>query len=649
MERSVKFLVFVLVLLMLPGVGFAQADRIKRNKDSRVSSVQTDRGENNYVRHKIERKRRNKRKIRKQQTKCDCALTQLCNEYKAHRRGAFKPKCAFLQVTDDMVVIDAVASGDTDTLKADLEALGMQNAKSCGRFVSGRLPITAIDKIGGLNSLKFARPFYAMTRAGTVHSQGDASMHSDYARISYGMDGSGVSVGVISDTFSNFAVGVFGTPLTTWGHDITNGELPGGIVLLDDTAPPRTDEGRALAQIIYDVAPGADFAFHTGGLSGTADLAMGIRELAGCPNLVNGCFPDQGGFVADIITDDVIIPTEPMFQDGVIAQAVDAVTAAGVTYLSAAGNEARASYESTFNAGNSFPIDTYARSASGMRFWGGTAHDFNGSGDYFQSITVPANGFFQISFQWDEPFASNCSGCPGSSSDIDIYILEEPPTPGTQVLAGSVNSNIGFDALEVFSYDNDTGQAITINIMIVINSGSNPNVIKYVRSQGWFTTDEYDTASGTIYGHPNAAGAITVGAASYWETPEYGIDPALREPFSSAGGVKILFDKFGNRLGVPPIDRFKPDIVAPTDGNTTFFFPGFDNDGDQFPNFGGTSGAVPHAAGVAALMLQKFPALTTDQVRVNLVAGALDMGAAGFDYDTGNGLIQAILTPSYKR
>ncbi|MGH9891871.1 MAG: hypothetical protein ACREA0_07800, partial [bacterium] len=48
---------------------------------------------------------------------------------------------------------------------------------------------------------------------------------------------------------------------------------------------------------------------------------------------------------------------EPMFQDGIIAQAVDQVKARGVSYFSAAGNDGRKSYESSFRpSGLAFDI-----------------------------------------------------------------------------------------------------------------------------------------------------------------------------------------------------------------------------------------------------------------------------------------------------
>ena len=63
--------------------------------------------------------------------------------------------------------------------------------------------------------------------------------------------------------------------------------------------------------------------------------------------------------------------------------------------------------------------------------------------------------------------------------------------------------------------------------------------------------------------------------------------------FSSRGGVKVN-----------GVDRNKPDIVAPNGVNTTVNFGVPFNDGDAYPNFFGTSAAAPHAAAVAALILE---------------------------------------------
>ncbi|MBR8828945.1 MAG: S8 family serine peptidase, partial [Gomphosphaeria aponina SAG 52.96 = DSM 107014] len=80
--------------------------------------------------------------------------------------------------------------------------------------------------------------------------------------------------------------------------------------------------------------------------------------------------------------------------------------------------------------------------------------------------------------------------------------------------------------------------------------------------------------------------------------------------------------------------------------NTTFF--GSDVEGDGFPNFFGTSAAAPHAAAVAALMLEAKPNATPEEIYAALEKTALDMNDPftagsdpGFDNGTGYGLIQA--------
>ena len=101
-------------------------------------------------------------------------------------------------------------------LKPDLVSLGMRNAVSFGRVVSGQLPIAALPAAAGLASLGFARPAAAITNAGSVTSQGDQAIRSNVARATYGVDGSGVTVGALSDSFNC---------LGGAAADITSGDL----------------------------------------------------------------------------------------------------------------------------------------------------------------------------------------------------------------------------------------------------------------------------------------------------------------------------------------------------------------------------------------------------------------------------------------
>ena len=146
--------------------------------------------------------------------------------------------------------------------------------------------------------------------------------------------------------------------------------------------------------------------------------------------------------------------------------------------------------------------------------------------------------------------------------------------------------------------------------------------------------------------HSAALGGLGVGAAFYQQTPAFGTSPPAIEDFCSAGGTPILFDTAGNRLPTPA-DRQQPDITAPDGTDTTFFGSDTDDTG-LFPNFFGTSAAAPHAAGVAALILDRSPSIGPDALYSALKTTAINMVDpdtiavdTGFDCRTGFGLIQA--------
>ncbi len=550
-------------------------------------------------------------------------LALLREEYNEHQTlhplAPFVPSNSSLRVSDDRVVVDVVATGEASAVESALNELGMQITGKAGPIVSGRLPIAAIEAVAGLQGVRFVRPAMWATNMGLTTSQGDVSMRSDNVRTTLGYNGAGVTVGVLSDSY-NYLGGA--------SSDVSSGDLPGtgnpnGFttpvnVLADDGT---TDEGRAMLQIVHDVAPGAALAFATanGGQAAFANNITNLRTNAG----------------AKIIVDDVFYFAEPMFQDGVIAQAVDAAVAAGVPYFSSAGNQGQQSYESVWRSG---PVLGAGSISGAYSFYGGTTFDFDpGPGvDYLQAFTLGGLQSIRIMLQWDSPFASVCTGCPGSSNDLDMYLLN---SAGNYIYFSSAYDNINADAYEYLGVTNNGTSPISLTLMIVKYTGSDPGFLKYINSGNAQGSLEYATNSSTIYGHANAAGAEAVGAAAYYNTPQFGVTPPVLEAYSSAGPTAIRFTTSGVSTSDPRAQ--KPEITAPDGTNTTFFGSDIGNDIDTYPNFFGTSAAAPHAAAAAALLLNAKSTATPAQIYSNLEETAIDMGVPGFDNNSGFGLIQA--------
>src|SRR5262245_37195603 len=181
------------------------------------------------------------------------SLAVLHEQYTAHmaRRSAvsFRSDDPLVRVVADRVVVDAIASGDVDTLKSDLMFLGMDDAVAFGRTVSGHLPIWAIPAASALASLQFAQPAVAIANVGLVTSQGDQAMRSTVARTNFGVNGAGAKVVVLSDSFN-----CLGGAAT----DVANNDLsPVTVIQEISDCTDATDEGRAMLQIVHDIAPGA--------------------------------------------------------------------------------------------------------------------------------------------------------------------------------------------------------------------------------------------------------------------------------------------------------------------------------------------------------------------------------------------------------
>ncbi len=593
------------------------------------------------------------------------------------------PAVRFKQSAGDaapLVLIDAVTRGDPQQLKSALVALGLQHPAVYSNDVGGWLPVTELDAATMRAEVHSIRAAIPHTRTGAVTSQGDFVEHSDTVRSANSLTGAGVTVGVLSDSFDCYAVyaannvpaaGAAGYAnngfLATAATDASTGDLPANVNVLEEAeagnggcmnygAPlqlPFGDEGRAMLQIVHDVAPGANLAFYTAENS-EADFASGIGSLAAAG--------------AKVIADDVGYFDEPFFQDGIVAQAIDTVEKQGVAYFSAAGNDGSLAYD---NLKPSFNTTSTSSPNLGERLL-----NFDATGATTVTslpVTIAAlmpGEFVAIVVAWDQPYVTGAPNSGGATSQIDLCITgasgaDEIEQYNSDSSAGANCSGpnaTGADSYQVMIVANPANAAgntaaETLNLVVGLANGTPaPGRIKVaVEDDGAGSTiNAFQTNSATLQGHPGVDGAAAVGAAFYFDTPACGTTPAQLESYSSEGGAPILFDVSGNRLAAPLI-RQKPDFAGPDGVNDTFL--GFTlasqgitlptttiaacKNNAAYPNFFGTSAATPHAAAIAALMLQAKPSATPTEIYQALRAGALSMGAPSPNQQSGYGLIQA--------
>jgi subtilisin family serine protease len=527
--------------------------------------------------------------------------------------------------------------------------------------------LRALDRVDGVDAATPVPTPVTHGTCGSVNSEGDTQLAAAEARNDFGVDGTGVTVGVLSDSFDTDS----GAP-THAKDDVERGDLPGAgnpcgysapVSLLDDFfSLESADEGRGMAQIVHDLAPGAKISFATAFL-GEVAFAENIRGLAAAG--------------ASVIVDDVGYFEEPFFQDGPVAAAINEVVAKGVTYFSAAGNDNLFEEEplgsGKFNSKEIASWETPAfrdlvpagcppllEAASFNPVTLGKADhclDFDpgaGEDDTF-GIRVEEKEELTVAVQWAEPWN-------GVEADVDAYLLDEGGAPLLDGLdlVGSTENNVGATGtqkpVEFFSWENkgpETEVQLAIDRCFSTEEeaeeeqGCNPGAsstakprvkLALLQNGSGVSATEYpesaapDVVGPTINGHAGAASAFTLGAI------QAGITDAP-EPYSSRGPVTHYFRPVSGLTPAAALTQAipKPNAVATDCGRTTFFVP------TKTPGifrFCGTSAAAPHGAAIAALARQANPSLTPAQIGAGLAATARPVGAFGPNA-VGAGLLDA--------
>ncbi len=516
------------------------------------------------------------------------------------------------------------------------------------KIVQARVPVTRLSAIAELPSVCSVRlPNYGMSNIGSITTEGDSLLKADQVRALFGVNGTGIRVGVISGGIA----GVFASGCTSCsglsGGPISTGDLPpvigtrdasgrlislsGGIIAQSFCGNgnlegcPTNAEGTAMLEIIYDLAPGVQLLF----ANFDTDLAF--------ENAVNFLAAN-----ADVVVTDISFFGKPY--DGTSNVSTNTASA-----LNDNINPIRAFFNSTGNRARDHYRGDYVDSGvDGTTLVGvaGNFHLFRATADTSDVLGLGARTFDPIFLKggataaiflvWNDPFSA-------STNDFGLYLVQD--STGRLVKTGlRLGPNEPNRALE---YTNDTGadRYFDIRIQNLGNKAVVRNLNMFIRpvtGPTWLAptqeTHNYNTVKSSVPAQDDAGGSpvsvISVAAAN-WKTSD------AIELFSSNG---------------PTLDgRIKPDVTA-TDGVSITGAGGFGNSPPgTFPQtFFGTSAAAPHAAGVAALLLQLAPCLKSGAagartpvdartlLRKLILDNAFQLGDPGMNNVFGAGRIDAL-------
>ena len=432
---------------------------------------------------------------------------------------------------------------------------------------------------------------------GNVTSQA-VSLHLADSWQGAGYGGQGVKVGVIDVGFRGYSslmgvelpanvVARCYTDVSVYTNDLADCEAldpPSPSTpaqCIDFVQPTDTTgvHGTAVAEAVIDIAPNATLyianPLSRGDLQETATWMAG-QGVTVINYSVGWTFDGPGD------------GTSP-FSDSPL-NAVDQAVDRGITWVTSAGNSA----EDTWFGGYS--------NNDGDGFI-----SFDPSGAEINSIALLECRRYSFQLRWEDSWG-------GASTDLDIYLWDRSTGDILDIPAGWGNVRSTYEQsgasddypFEVFSLRSPINSR-NVGVIIFHRSGPEPEWVHLELRSGPGGLG-YSTGAGSIGNPAESAnpGLLAVGAAPFYDTDTI-------ESYSSRGPT--------------PDGRTKPDIVGVDCGASVSYevrTRSWDN--DQQCWFSGTSQASPHVAGMAALVRQRFPELTAQQVATYLKNNAEPRG-----------------------
>jgi subtilisin family serine protease len=488
-----------------------------------------------------------------------------------------------LEVKGGGIRVELLARARVGAVRRAVTALGGEVETTYAGWVVARVPPNAIGVLAARGEVAYIRtPHMAEPQAVAgegVGASGAAAWHAA------GLTGAGVKVAIIDAGFDGYLQSVA-------NGDLSATTVPVNIALCAGTPTNPEKHGTGVAEIVQEMAPGAQLYLICGGDSATFKAAVDYAIANGI-HIFNASLgwknTSRGDGSGSADTPDFAVKTAR--QNGVLP-------------VISAGNDAEkhwmGAYSDTTTPPNHF-------------------HNFNG-GDETINVMLKANERLCVYLKWDD-------WTPPVNDDYDLrlYNSANVQVDGNQ---GSTyqNGGAGQTPTEGFCYRNTGGQA-TFHIAIYRYLATvTPRFDLFIDRRRWpEVIDEYNVEPGSLLEPSSSPFALSV-AAICWQ------NNAL-EPYSSRG---------------PTIDgRVEPDIAGQSAVSSYAYGPFAGGCGYALTTgFNGTSAASPHVAGAAALVKQANPSFGPDAIQSFLEARGGDLGAPGKDNDFGFGRLSLGAVPS---
>ncbi len=422
--------------------------------------------------------------------------------------------------------------------------------------------------------------------AGAVDSEGLAPLNAP-AWHANGHMGAGTKIAVIDVGFEGYPA-LLGSelPLFITPKNFVDGQT-------DAEIATGNVHGTAVAEIVHDVAPQAQI------------FLIKINTNIDLEEAVAYAIENE----IDIISTSLIwYNATPGDGSGMFADLVAFARDNGILWITAAGNDRIRHWGGTFNDPD---LDGW------HNFDGDQEINFFGPGDGTQSL-ISDGKTIRIYLRWNDWSAVD--------QDLNLALLRYDSDSGSwHPVATSQMVQSGVDGqkpVEMLSHT-AAGEPAPYGVQVLAHSVTRTVDFDVFTARGpGFDKMITPRSLGNLADAPQA---VTVAAASC-ESPYDQFVYSAEGPTNGAGGSAGAEGAFD-----------KPEVTAYASISTATYAPS---------RFGGTSAAVPHVSGAAALALGANPGLTPDALEAYLLDQALDLGDPAYDTQYGHGRIYLPISPT---